>query len=261
MKIKQLRQICQSSKEAPSLASQTFWGRLNRVFSIYLTYVFIRLPFSPNQITIFGTCVFLAGCLLFARGEFKFSLIGWSLIVLSYMFDAVDGELARYRNVMKKYDIGGVYVEPVSHDVQYGFMLLPIGYGACAETGSILLIVAAALATIAKLLFRLLEFRHLAAIRHIDEINGKTYGWKVSKTTPKTFSYFIYRNVSTVTGMIPLLLIAIISEHVDYFVYFYFFVWFGLWIYLFQKHVSRIKMLISDDFINASNEDNKFKEL
>lgn len=241
MTIQEMRLRCQGGGgKAPSLASQTLWGRLNRVFSIYLTWVFVRLPFTPNQITVTGTLVFLVGCALFGFGNPTYNFIGWGLIVLSFLLDAVDGELARYRNVMKKFDLGGVYVEPVSHDVQYGFMFIPLGIGASVMTGTLYPMIAASIATTCKLLFRLLEFRHTAAMRHIDEVEGKVYGHSTGKKTPVTWSYFIYRNVFVITGMIPLLLVASLINHIDWFVYFYAVSLSMLWAYLFLRHIKRI---------------------
>lgn len=241
MTIQELRERCQGSgSKAPSLASQTLWGRFNRIFSIYATWIFIRLPFTPNQITVFGTIVFLVGCLSFAVGESTYNYIGWGLIVLSFVLDAVDGELARYRNVMKRFDLGGVYVEPVSHDVQYGLMFLPMGFGASAATGSLYPFLFAGIAASCKLMFRLLEFRHTAAMRHIDEVDGKFYGHSTGKKTPATWSYFLYRNVFVVTGMIPMLLIATLLNHIDWFVYFYGTSLFAIWLYLLNRHVRRI---------------------
>lgn len=241
MTIRELRERCQGTgSKAPSLASQTLWGRLNRVFSIYLTWIFIRLPFTPNQITVFGTIVFLIGCGLFAVGTPLYNYIGWGLIVLSFLLDAVDGELARYRNVMKRYDLGGAYVEPVSHDVQYGLMFLPIGFGASMVTGTIYPMVFAFLATSFKLMFRLLECRLGIVMRHINEVDGKFYGNSTGEKTPTTWSYFLYRNIFVITGMIPLLLIASLINHVDWFVYFYGASLGALWAYLFLRHVRRI---------------------
>lgn len=240
MTIKELRKICQGSEKAPSLASQTLYGRFSRIFSIYFTWVFIKLPFTPNHITVAGSAVFLLGCGLFAFNRFDLNITGWLLIVLAFILDGVDGELARYRNVMKKYDIGGAYVEPVSHDMQYGFMFLPLGIGASIAVGNFLPLVGAFLATTAKLQFRLLEFRLGAVTRHMDERDGKVYGYTQGKSTPTTWSYFFYRNVFAVTGMIPLILVATLLRHIDWLMYFYGIALPLIWAYLFFRHVNRI---------------------
>ena len=166
------------------------------------------------------------------------------MVVLAYILDASDGELARYRRHQgqtSKYDLGGVYVEPTSHDTQYGFMLVPMGYGAMIATGSALPLVAAAFATIGKLMFRLLEFRYMAAARHIDEIQGATYGWKQNVQTPTTLTYRLYRNFSTVCGMMPLLLIAILVDRIDIFLYAYAVLFIVLWAVKFDRNVEKIQ--------------------
>lgn len=217
-------------------------GRFNRVFSIYLTWIFIRLPFTPNQITIFGTAIYLFGAGLFLKHQFAWNLTGVLLIVLSFLIDAVDGELARYRKMVTGGGVGGVYVEPVSHDVQYGWVFLPIGLGSFWETGLVWPLVAAFAATSSKLLFRLLEFRYNVLLRFWAERKGETYGLVPSpQTTPKTLQYFVFRNFFTGTGLTMMLLIAVIIRRVDLFLYFYGASFFLLWLILFTKQTIRIQ--------------------
>ncbi len=241
MTISELRKICQTSKNSPSQASQTIWGKTNRFFSIYLTWFFIKTPLTPNHITILGSSVFIVGCSLFVFQTTRMQLYGLALMVLAYWLDAVDGEVARFRNVMKKYDIGGVYVEPVSHDIQYACMLLPIGIGATLASATLFPLLASAIATCAKLTFRLAEFRLMAVMRHIDEVKGTTYGWKKQGAeTPKTFVYSLYRNVSTVNGMMPLLFFAVLVHRVDIFLYFYAGIFTLLLVYKYVKNRATI---------------------
>ena len=193
--IKELRKICQGSAESPSLLSQSLMGKFNRVFSIYLTWIFIHLPFTPNQITIFGTALYLLGAGLFLKHDFVWNLAGVLLIIFSFLVDAVDGELARYRKMVTGGGVGGVYVEPVSHDVQYGWVFLPVALGQYWETNSILPMIFGFAATSGKLLFRLLEFRYDTLTRFWAERKGATYGLsQAPQKTPKTPQYFIFRN-------------------------------------------------------------------
>ncbi len=254
MNISELRKICQKSSSSPSAASQTIWGQTNRFFSVYLTRIFINTKVTPNQITTLGSTIFIAGCGLFMFNTTTYNLLGFGMIVFAYILDASDGELARYRRhqgLTSKYDLGGVYVEPTSHDTQYGFMLVPMGYGAMLATGSALPLVAAAFATIAKLMFRLLEFRYMAAARHIDEVQGATYGWKQNVTTPTTFAYRLYRNLSTVTGMMPLILLAIIVDRIDIFLYAYAVLFMGLWAYKFARNINKIAEKLPEESVGS----------
>ena len=239
--IKELRLLCQNSETSPNWRSQSIEGRMNRIFSIYLTWIFIHLPFTPNQITVFGTSVYLVGAGFFLKHQYWWNVAGVGMIVLSFLLDAVDGELARYRKMTTGGGVGGAYVEPVSHDVQYAFVFLPIGIGVSLGMGTFWPLVAGFVATSTKLLFRLLEFRYNNLVRFWSEREGQTYGViKEKKDTPATFSYFIFRNLFTGTGMIFPLLAAVLLKHVDWFLYFYAAGFFALWIYLFRKQINRI---------------------
>ncbi|MEK7516319.1 MAG: CDP-alcohol phosphatidyltransferase family protein [Patescibacteria group bacterium] len=246
--IKELRAICQTSEASPSLMSQSIMGKFNRVFSIYLTWIFIRLPFTPNQITVFGTVVYLLGAGLFLKYQFAWNLAGVLLIVLSFLIDAVDGELARYRKMVAGGGVGGVYVEPVSHDVQYGWVFLPIAMGSFWETGSVWPLVAGFAATTSKLLFRLLEFRYNVLLRFWAERKGETYGLvPAPQTTPKTLQYFVFRNFFTGTGLTTMLLIAVLVRRVDFFLYFYGASFFGLWLLLLGKQWMKIQRKLKEE--------------
>lgn len=241
--IRELRAVCQKASNAPSLASQTMYGRLNRVWSIYLTWIFIRLPFTPNQITIFGTALFLVGAGMFLFHTRLTNVIGVFLFMLSYALDAVDGELARWRKLPSRFDMGGVYVEPVSHDVQYGWMFLPIALGVYLQTGSPWAFVAGFAATVSKLSFRLLEFRFMSFRRYADEVRGTVYGWVTKQATPKTVSYAIFRNLFVTTGMIPWLLLASFLNRVDVWLYFYGISLTALYVALFLRNAKRVTEL------------------
>lgn len=237
--IKELRRICQGS-DAPSARSQSIMGRFNRVFSIYLTAVFIHLPFTPNQITVFGTALYLAGAGLFLKHEFAYNLTGVLLIIVSFLVDAVDGELARYRKLTAGGGVGGVYVEPVTHDVQYAWVFLPIAVGQYLERALLLPLLAGFVATSSKLLFRLLEFRYDALQRFLREQNGTGERPREIPKTPTTISYFIFRNFFTGTGMTLVLFITVLARHVDWFLYFYGAGFFLLWVILQMKQVKKI---------------------
>ena len=241
--IKELRKICQNSEESPDWRSQSIEGRLNRILSIYLTWIFIKLPFTPNQITVFGTTVYLVGAFVFSFSNYIWNLIGVGLIIVSFWLDAVDGELARYRKLATGGGVGGVYVEPVSHDVQYGFLFLPISYGAYLLTGSILPVLAGFLATSSKLMFRLLEFRWNTLARFWDAQKGEFYGLAKGgkQYSPATVRYFVYRNFFTGTGMIFPLFFASLLNRIQLFLYFYGVFYVLLWSMLLFRQIGRIR--------------------
>lgn len=66
--------------------------------SIHVTRVFIQLGLSPTVGTIAFLLFGLAGSVLIAFGGW-FSVTGFALVFLYYVFDCVDGEVARYHAV------------------------------------------------------------------------------------------------------------------------------------------------------------------
>ncbi len=240
--IKELRKICQKSEAAPSWRTQSIEGKFNRIFSIYLTRIFVYFSVSPNQITTLGVLFYLFGACLFIFNDIKLQTAGLFALFISFVLDACDGEVARFRaGEGKKNGVaGGAYVEPVSHDVMYAFFFLPIGIGAALAVDNLLPIIAAFFATSFKLIFRLLECRR-ALLGYCDLSASGNVSNLVKQETPKTLIYFIYRNVFTGTGMFFALIVAVALKHIDWFLYFYAISFFSLWCYKLMRQWNDIK--------------------
>jgi phosphatidylglycerophosphate synthase len=71
---------------------------LNKPISFRLTrYIFCRLPFTPNQITLGAGLLGLAGAALISRGSYVAVVVGFFLAHVQSILDGCDGELARVR--------------------------------------------------------------------------------------------------------------------------------------------------------------------
>ena len=66
--------------------------------SIYLTYIFLKLNFSANIITLISILVTLLGSLLIILGGIGNIVLGLFCFWLFYLLDFCDGEVARYNN-------------------------------------------------------------------------------------------------------------------------------------------------------------------
>ena len=108
--------------------------------------------------------VFFSGLSLFIFQIRLVDFLGVFLVYFSSVLDACDGEVARFRRVQfperPVSHVGALYVEPVSHDVQYGLMFLPLGYAGFLASGSIWPLAFGVVAGTFKLLARLLEHRY-----------------------------------------------------------------------------------------------------
>ena len=105
--------------------------RLNRVFSEQLTPLLLRLPVTPNQVTLLSlACGILAG-FLFARGTYFPSLWGAACYELACILDNCDGEIARAKNLGSVFggwlDIGADFLTDLSLFIGIGYSVLKNG--------------------------------------------------------------------------------------------------------------------------------------
>lgn len=228
------------------------WGeKLNRKMTVYLTWLLLHTPLTPDQITYLGTVVTLAGFVLFLWNDPVAHWIGVALVFFSFLIDGSDGEVARYRKAkglaQNHFNLGGAYVEPMSHDIQYAFLFLPVGLGQAIATGSLVPLVAAFVATVSKLLFRLAECRLVTYEGEVTkERPASAAPPSIIKPKPRaTASYFVYRHVFTSSMLVYPLAVSVAIRRVEWFLYFYA-VGFGLlWIYKVLQQRGRIKKILS----------------
>ncbi|MBU0671129.1 CDP-alcohol phosphatidyltransferase family protein [Patescibacteria group bacterium] len=242
--IKEFRNICQ--KTAPNPKTETLEGRFNRIFSIYLVKLFIKTDITPNQITVISVFVFLLGVGFFLIDDYSLRIVGILLVVFSAILDACDGEVARYKK--NSSIVGMVYTEPVSHDIQYTLMFMPISIGFFLETGNAVFLILGFLATSFKMLYRIMDLRYWAAFKNYAVLDKKSdkdsiikddsmaNGWNI-----KDFFSWLYHNFYTSTGMITPLFILTIFDRIEIFLWFYGVSFPLLWIYLFLKQLKLLR--------------------
>jgi phosphatidylglycerophosphate synthase len=219
--VRELRERLQQT--APEGQHETYVGRTVRFFSIYLTRLFIRTSLTPNQLTILSVVVFLCGVTLFIVQLLFAHILGVILVYLSIVIDACDGELARWRK--NTTGVGAIYVEPLSHDIQYGLMFFPLSWGAYLATGSLIVIYAGFTATVAKLLYRFLQIRFWYVVNQgsttpTGELEDEKGAAQVGRISLLFRLYkFFNRNVFSSVGLPVPLLIFVLLGRVDWFVY------------------------------------------
>ena len=90
MKIKELREICQTSIKGKDIWS---WYEVQRRVSIYFTKLFVTIGFSANQVTFLNLLIVMSALSLIHFGWFVF---GFCLLQLYFVLDCSDGEVARF---------------------------------------------------------------------------------------------------------------------------------------------------------------------
>jgi hypothetical protein len=93
-------------------AGHWFNRLVNRHFSIYFTWLFVKLNVSANQVSLLMILTGLAGAALFIPHLLWLNIIGVFMMILTEVFDCVDGEVARWT---KKPSLKGLYLDLVNH--------------------------------------------------------------------------------------------------------------------------------------------------
>jgi len=236
--IKELRAICQAT--APNPARESKVGVFSRIFSIYATKLFLNTPITPNYITILSVLVFFAGIALVLPGVYWMDLAGAGLVFFSIILDGSDGEVARFRK--RGGILGGIYTEPVSHDLQYGLMFIVFAFRFFGNSPFAIYLLLGACAAIAKLEYRLLEDRFWMLTRGnitdagIAEIK-KEYS---HKPWPVRMIYWFYKNFLSSTGVFLVLFVLALVRHLEWYLWFFAIGYSSMWLALFIKQTMAI---------------------
>jgi hypothetical protein len=109
-------------------------------WSRYIARFAARAGLRPNQVTVFALCVGLLAATAFATGERAGYIAGGVLLYLSFVFDCVDGQLARYTRQFSKF---GAWLDSVFDRAKEYAAFAGLGIG--AATAEVWVLAAAAL--------------------------------------------------------------------------------------------------------------------
>ena len=109
----------------------SFSQKLRHEMAYPITKFFISTPITPNMVTVFWIFMGLTGSLLLLKGSYWFMLIGTLVFNLSFVFDAVDGQLARFK---KNITYTGFYIDKIGHLIGTPIFFFCLGYGASIHT-------------------------------------------------------------------------------------------------------------------------------
>lgn len=134
--ITELRVICQSVK------FQHFIEGFYRKFSIYFTWLLLHTSISANQATLIQMALGLSGSVFISLPSRYAVYIGLFLWYFGYLFDFIDGEIARYR---KKSTVLGLFIDGYNHLVNQAFIFISVGVYATRLSGGDLVYILAAI--------------------------------------------------------------------------------------------------------------------
>lgn len=123
--IRELRNLLQKEKlenrERP-------WGyRLfQRGPSIFLTWILIRTPLTPNILTLSSILSGFYGAYLLLCPAWYIKLLALFFFYLHLLLDRVDGEVARYK---KQFSLKGIYLDEINHYVLPPLFFISLAWG------------------------------------------------------------------------------------------------------------------------------------
>jgi hypothetical protein len=248
--IKELREICQACHlTLEKKKEDNKVGIFSLNFSIYFTRLFLYMGATPNQITFLGVAVFFVGIFLLTLNNYILGIVGSLIIFFSIVLDGCDGEVARFRKFIGKPikgNIGGLYVEPVSHDIQYGFAFLILAHGLAAHGFPDYYYILGSLAGITKLLFRLLQSRFCLILGVSNVSREESIDMHKSLKKKSIFIKLIYRFNKTFfnnSGVFIIIFIGAIFNRLDLSLWFFGLGYSFLWLALFGKQLYQISKL------------------
>ncbi len=129
----------------PLIVSPSMTDNLYRGVSIYLSVPLAKAKVSANQITVFWILLGLFGLVALAAPKYGVRVAGAVLINVSYLFDYVDGEVARLHGRSSRW---GLFLDLVGHGLIKTALFLAIGYRIVLATGRFEYLILAILACV-----------------------------------------------------------------------------------------------------------------
>lgn len=138
--------------------------------SLPITKLFVDLRLSPDIATVGMLLTGLVGSVM-QLGSPLWALIGAGMLLLYYVLDCVDGEVARFQNVE---NIKWGYYEYIFHLLVKPIAFLGVGIGLFIELGNVTYVVAAAFAAVATLWLKI--FVEIPGIMFLHGVIGSAPG-------------------------------------------------------------------------------------
>ncbi len=126
--IKELWKICYERQ----YVYRAWYNKYVSKVSIYVTWLLLHTPVTPNQVTIFEFFLVILGSIFLFLGKIEYIFIGMLIIQFTNLLDCVDGGIARYR---KKSSLVGLHLEEVYHHLVSHLIFFPLAFGIFLQTG------------------------------------------------------------------------------------------------------------------------------
>lgn len=186
---------------------------LIRHLSVNVTPLLARLPVSANQITSasLGFGLAAAGCLVW--GEWEWTLVGAWLLLMGYVLDNCDGEIARLKNQCSEF---GKNFDSFVDWLVHAAFFAALGAGTATATGEDLWLwlggIAAVGCTVNYLVGFVIAARDRRAKENQPPASGDGEGSPLKPRTWKEWAIFILRELSRADFCFIVLVLAAFDQ-------------------------------------------------
>ncbi len=174
-------------------------------FSIYFSYLFIKLRITADQVTIIFFILGLMGSVLYSFNSLLLSVLGYIFFRLHIIIDMSDGDVARFN---KSFSVRGAYWDAVIHSIVNPAYYIFISYSFFVQfDDNIFLILSAFIGLSSSILMSVKNNYYKAMLINKKELEVK----KVNEKKSRSWSFklfFLISEILSIEGFILLTLVV-----------------------------------------------------
>jgi phosphatidylglycerophosphate synthase len=195
-----------------------------RRVSFYVTKPILHLGISPTQVTWIWVLLGLLSAPFFYVGEYWFTIVGTALLCIGFLFDHIDGNVARYKQIFSD---RGYYLDEIGSYVLIPAFLIALGFGGFHKTGNFIWVWLGIVCVFAYYMYQSILF-----LDTIKKLKG-TKKAQASKQHPK-----VYNKYTWLTKILPahfdeicyILIVLSILGIAEWLLVYYAIVYTGMWL-------------------------------
>jgi len=144
--------------------SEAFSRKTYYKVNIYFTWLLLHTNITPNQVSLLSMFFGLVACIFLIQPGL-YPIVGVVLFQFWFMFDVVDGDIARYRRTC---NMSGAFLDRLNTAIIDPLMYISLAYGTYMRLGNIDSLFFGFSASISILLFKLVfAYLHVAVLEPI----------------------------------------------------------------------------------------------
>jgi phosphatidylglycerophosphate synthase len=172
--------------------SEAFSRKTYLKIAIYFTWLFLKIPITPNQVSLLSISIGIIACVLIVQHNWL-PILGVILFQIWTILDTVDGDIARYKGICS---LTGAYLDRLNHAIIVPLMYISLSYAVYLKFFNELSFLFGFLASFSILLLRIVHsYIYLAILepklhkKHINMFNISKHHYPQKNLIQEYLSY------------------------------------------------------------------------